>query len=449
MYAVNISRGGRARALLSVRRWTALIAVAALALTGITVVTVAAGLASSQRAAATTPGSPGTPQAPASVYDETFENGVGTPITSGQTPELLSGYTGGAGAANETYTAGPFYAGGQACNGFVVAGQDAPSGTTVSGLGCGRVGPVGTGSGGFDQPLGNYAHLQAMAWAVGSFQGESSATAQGNHILAGYTDANPSGVNSSLEMQTQTPISVPSNHYYTFSVLAVAHSCNGLKGVTVAGAIDPKYQFSILNGGTATPVGGTIDSCQTPQMVYYEPWLTGTPAAGTTPIPVSGEPHEDNPYVAVGNYVANGAIFLTGSTLGVQLQDVSNTGAGNDAGIDNIQILDVTPQLDKAFNPTTITQGATSTLTYTITKADANHGLVHNVATATATTTGKPVQSPQAHADTPISSPHVLAVHQVLAQTGAAYLPWLVPGGLVMVLIGFGLTAITRRRRTN
>ena len=60
---------------------------------------------------------------------------------------------------------------------------------------------------------------------------------------------------------------------------------------------------------------------------------------------------------------------LTGAapTLGIRVRNLTATGTGNDVGFDLPQIVDVTPQLDKAFSPTTITQGGTSTLTFTVT----------------------------------------------------------------------------------
>ena len=42
-------------------------------------------------------------------------------------------------------------------------------------------------------------------------------------------------------------------------------------------------------------------------------------------------------------------------------------GSGNDSAFTNVRILDTTPQLDKSFSPTSVPQGGTSALTFTIT----------------------------------------------------------------------------------
>ena len=57
----------------------------------------------------------------------------------------------------------------------------------------------------------------------------------------------------------------------------------------------------------------------------------------------------------------------TTANLGLTLFNATATGSGNDVAFDLPQIVDVTPQLDKAFSPTVITNGSTSKMTLTVT----------------------------------------------------------------------------------
>jgi uncharacterized repeat protein (TIGR01451 family) len=258
-----------------------------------------------------TPGTPGTPQAPTTLYAENFENGLGA------TPVLLTSYTGAA-PTSETYTAAAGWLTG--CNGNIVE-HDAPD-ATLGSTNCAS--------------LGDYTNVRALAYALGSNAGD--ATPGTNHAVTAYTEGNP-GANA-IEFATGNPISLASatGRYLTFSVDAAAVNCP-----PVASA--PLYQFSLVNGSTATPVGGQINACTGP----------------TTTVP--GFP---NP-IKVDTYTSNGSVLFSGSTVDLQMTNANGSGIGNDAAFDNIKILDVTPQLDKAFSPATIETGQSSTLTFTVT----------------------------------------------------------------------------------
>ena len=262
-------------------------------------------------AGATTPGSPGTPQAPTVVYAEGFENGTGT------TQELLTSYT-GAPPASETYTADPAWL--TNCNGEIVE---------------------------FNTPytdLGNCAstaftsHTRQLAYALGALAG--AADPSSNHAVTAYTEGNP-GANL-VEFQTVNPLPLPqAGRFLDFSVDAAAENC---------GVSAPLYQFNLLNGATSTPVGGVINAC------------TSTTTETAPAVGVLGAQA-----VKVGTYTSNGSVLFTGSSFGVSMTNGNGSGNGNDAAFDNIQVLDVTPQLDKSFSPATVEAGHASTLTFTIT----------------------------------------------------------------------------------
>ncbi|MEN0084686.1 MAG: hypothetical protein AAGC66_07950 [Leifsonia sp.] len=257
------------------------------------------------------PGTPGTAQAPTTVFQENFENGVAN------VPVGLTAYTG---ASGQKYTADNVWL--TNCN-----GQIRNFNTPITDLGnCGA---------------SDYtASLNQLAYALGVHAG--SATPATNHAVTAFTANNP-GANAT-EFQTASNIALASSsgRFLTFSVDTAAMNCQ---------ASAPLYQFAFLNqAGAATNVGGQINACSSGQTV-------NVPASGAIPAQA----------LNVGTYTSNGSLLFSGSSLGIRMQNANGSGVGNDAAFDNIRILDVTPQLDKAFTPTSVQTGGTSTLTFTVT----------------------------------------------------------------------------------
>jgi len=189
-------------------------------------------------------------------------------------------------------------------------------------------------------------NLRSLAFALGVLQGSADPTT--NRALSAYTDlGNNTAVDPGpgfVQIQTANPITVPANgrRYVTFSVDVAAVTCQ---------FSHPLLQFSLLSDGTAIPVPGQIDACTDPRGRDVD---VPNPAGGTTT-------------VHIGRYAAPGSIATRGTTLGVRMVNNQGSGLGNDAAIDNLQILDATPQLDKSFSPTVQVAGQSAQLTYTIT----------------------------------------------------------------------------------
>lgn len=277
---------------------------------------------------ATTPGTPGAPQAGTLAYLEDFQNAPGT------TASDVTTYTGSATADGETYTADPYWTpAGNNCNGFILsAGTSLPAPT-----------PAGCSS-------GAWGALQDVTTALGELEGESATQAASNFGLSEWTSA--SGA-PGIELAT-SPNRIPAGAGHFYDVRAdygvIDYSGGGAGCATLAGfgtADDPQINLYLVSGSTRLQVGSQLDPCT---------------AAGNHDLTVGGR------NVRVAQLVSNAIQWTGGSSMGVEQDNASGTGnAGNDGATDNIQIVDVTPQLDKSFSPATPNVGQSATLTFTIT----------------------------------------------------------------------------------
>ncbi|MBN8885123.1 MAG: DUF11 domain-containing protein [Rudaea sp.] len=271
-------------------------------------------------AGATTPGTPGTAQAPTVVYLEDFQNRPGpTPIVK------LNAYTGTTG---QTYTADPAWL--TLCNGWIAsANQSITSAAPIAD--CANV-------------QNSWNSTQQLSDALGMFRGENATNAANNYAVSAFTSGDPGA--GKVEFQTATNIPfVANNRFVTFSVDVAAVNCF---------AAHPLLQFYLLDGsGNPTAAGAQIDGCSTTNAV-------NAPAVGVVAARA----------INVSTYTANSAVLISGNSVGVRMINNQGSGTGNDHAFDNVQILDVTPQLDKSFAPTTRGVGQTTVLTFTVTNTN-------------------------------------------------------------------------------
>jgi hypothetical protein len=267
-------------------------------------------------ASANAPGNAGTPSAPVNLFTENFENGVGA------APVLLSGYTGAA-PQNEAYTAAGAYDSAGYCDGYIVSEQ-AP-GTAPAGSGCG----------------GFWGSALAFGAALGSWSGGNPST---NHALIEYTQGNP-GVG--VMLQTGTPISLPAaNRFLVVRANAGAENC------TAGGATSPLFQFNVLDGATAQ-------------------------SASSSPIAPCSDYSDTIDGVRLGTYTGDQAVLFGGTAAGLQLVNEQPSGDGNDGAVDNVELLDATPQLDLSATTGSTPVGESANLTFTVTNTtdlDAKNG---------------------------------------------------------------------------
>ena len=271
-------------------------------------------------AAVATPGTPTVPQQPEVLYEEDFENRSPGSVT------LLADYVGETG---QTYTADPVWTNTRMCNGFVLDNTTQWS----TGL-CDFLGE--------EAAQNSFVTLRDMVAVIG--QAAGNPVPESNAALAAMTEGNPGG--NKMMFQTETPIQLtepsPSgpvavtDRFITFSVDAVAANC---------WYNHPLYRFSISGAfGSYNLTPTSLDTCTLPNTFI----------------------RNGNEFKA-GTLVSGGSFLVRDQSFNINMTNAQGLGGGNDGAIDNIRVLDVTPQLDKSFSPTSVPVGETSTLTLTIT----------------------------------------------------------------------------------
>ncbi|MFJ9176679.1 GEVED domain-containing protein [Streptomyces sp. NPDC102360] len=247
------------------------------------------------------------PADPTVVYKEDFENLTGDPA-------LLDDYT-GAPPRNMTYTAHPGWLKG--CNGWVLNKADS-AGYAPGEADCGSF----------------WDSTRDLSNALGQLNG--SADPDANHAVAAFTVTAPAA--NSVQFETERPVPVTPGRFYTFAASSAAFNCQ------VSG---PQLKFFLMDGATAIPASAKpVNPC--------------TDRAART-ITVGGKSAK-----AV-HTTSDAPVLFNGDSLGVRMVNGNGSNAGNDAAFDDIQVVDVTPRVEKAFSPAHAPSGGTSTLTFTVT----------------------------------------------------------------------------------
>lgn len=271
---------------------------------------------------------PRIPVAPVIVWSEDFENPQTPPITT-EGRDLLV-YQ-GADPAGQMYTADPLYRmSANQCNGIVTSFNQDPTSATMSAA-CGS--------------QGNWNALQQMAEVAGRYQGQSAADAVKNHVMAMLT-ANGTYPAGAIAFRTKANIPQRSgSRFLTARADVVANFCS-------SGFVAPLLRFSLVNDANAElPISmNAVDPCV--DGVSFNTMPIGIGIIQTARAQTVTSP---------------GALLFSGASVGFVLHNDQTSSMGNDSSIDNAQIIDVTPQLDKAFSPASIQLGQVSRLTMTIT----------------------------------------------------------------------------------
>jgi uncharacterized repeat protein (TIGR01451 family) len=259
--------------------------------------------------AAAIPGNPGVPSAPVELFHEDFENGLsdGTIGAFDGQVTVIDGYVRADGGA---YNAAAAWKDPARCNGIVLS-QNGPGHASC----------------------GSSPTLGSLADALGIYN--VSTTPEFNHAVSAYTAAPAPGANL-VELETVGPLTLPSpvtDRFLAFAVNVASVNCQ---------ASAASLNFFLLDGVSEISLSPTATN------------------ACASPFTMNG-PH------LLKTVSPSGSLLFSGSTLGFRVRNANGSSTGNDHAFDDFRILDVTPQLDKAFVPDTVAEGDSSTLTFTVT----------------------------------------------------------------------------------
>ncbi|WP_157802647.1 DUF7927 domain-containing protein [Sediminihabitans luteus] len=343
--------------------------------------------------AAAVPGQPGVMESPSFFYFENFENitwqepdeaGTGSNENdwdAGDFVQTLTDFPYGAAGTEAnyqpgytnvdglTYSADQDWAAGNFCNGIIVAAH----------------GTISYQANTFDSPRPQswpdpllnptdgciptgaqadntwFNRLRSMARAMGEWHQNAkypylgivpADTPDDNHIVSSYTNV---GTGQTIEpgsmLEFDQPLPVDPGRYYQFSVDVASQSCN------VSGAVGAEPQFLVTqaDGTSISAFSEPVDTCVVARDAEYGMVVPGVGATN------------QSRQTRIGTWLGDTALRSTGDSIGIQILNEQESGAGNDTAFDNITILDTTPKLDKQFSASPLPVGADATLTYTVT----------------------------------------------------------------------------------
>ena len=283
----------------------------------------------------------GVPEAPVEVWAERFAEVGGSALV--RLPDYASG----------AYTADTFWLDYADCNGVLV--------TYNTALAAGATECTSTNA---TNQQNARVNIRRMADVLGQVDagvtgGTSAAPANGstaatrsNRALAEWTSSGTgaAGGTRMLDRVTGTGVANPAGGYFTASIDIVEASC------TTASA---RSQIALALGGT-TLTSSPITACTDARSAFY----TSPLVSGQTGWVYGGDA------VRAGRFTAAGSVRVAAGELGSLRPTVRNlnlSSGGNDVGVDNLRILDVTPSLDVAFGDESVVAGTPTTLTYTVT----------------------------------------------------------------------------------
>lgn len=291
------------------------------------------------RVAQAAPGSPGVPDAPELIFNENFEN---SPSTS---PVGLTSYTGSTGM---TYTANAAWR--TNCNGEVLYFNMLD--TEFANSNC-SVGDGGPNSG--TNLTTAYDAVRRLAYALGQLNNASSPGT--NRALTAYTDAGnvyiDPGANL-VQFETVNPINLASGsrRFVISNLDSAAINC------TNPGTVTSKLTFYLIDGSNVRKINqNVIDVCNdSGYTTFTPPALDSNGALG----PNTGS-------IRAKKVITDRALLSDTSSIRLRMINEEGGGQGNDNAIDNIQISDASPKLDKSFSPDSVMVNETSTMTFTVT----------------------------------------------------------------------------------
>ncbi|HEU5223485.1 MAG TPA: hypothetical protein VFU07_07365 [Candidatus Lumbricidophila sp.] len=265
---------------------------------------------------------PGVPTAPTVVYKEDFSgvpNGGSTMINAYVSPSPtypLGTYSAAAEYQTRTY-----------CNGLIMTGNTQNTAGYTTNTVCTQL-------------------SRAMTQAMGLYRGETMAVARTNAALTDVTASGAPTPANGVVLETATPISLSTGRFLAVKLLAAAANCSGFPD-------QPKYVGYLVDAlGNEMQINSTpINPCTDPAAVTIT-----QPEAGSMTIPVK-----------VLNVASDQSILVTTTSAKFRIRNAAVGGNGNDAATDDIELIDVSPTLDKQFSPANIGRGKVGTMVFTVT----------------------------------------------------------------------------------
>lgn len=285
------------------------------------------------------PGNPGNPEAPTVIFNEDFEN------NSSSSPIGLSSYTGSTGM---TYTANPAWR--TNCNGEVLYFNMLDNQFANSNCSVGNGGPnSGTNL------TTAYDAVRRLAYALGQLNNTSSPGA--NRALTAYTDAGnvyiDPGANL-VQFETANPINLPSGSRR----FVISNLDNAAINCTNPGTVTSKLAFYLVDGSNVRRINQTaIDVCNDAGYSTFTP----------PPKDSNGALGPSTGSIRAKKIITDRALLSDTSSIRLRMINEEGGGQGNDNAIDNIQISDASPKLDKSFSPDSVMVNEISRMTFTVT----------------------------------------------------------------------------------
>lgn len=308
---------------------------------------------------------PASALAQTTVYREGFENGTGAAVVR------LPNYTAAIPFGGSPYTADAWWLNYGECNGLLVRYEGAVvDAAPTFGTDC----PNGAAAQNNVRRMADVLG-QVNAGVVGSTNvatpvNGSTTTTRNNHALTAWTSSNGSTAFDNQRQFETSPITLPisGNRYFTTRVDIAEVSCDAGGGVN-----NSRLRFYFVNAAnTETPFNtAAIRTCTDSRATYYT-----SPSNASFPVTGGGnEPWGSGGVSArAGRFTSDGVIKYSGGSgsVRVRLRNEVGSSGGNDAAIDNIELIDVTPTLSKSFSSAAAQAGGTVQVVFTVTNTPDN-----------------------------------------------------------------------------
>ncbi|GAA2095217.1 hypothetical protein GCM10009841_06200 [Microlunatus panaciterrae] len=203
----------------------------------------------------------------------------------------------------------------------------------------------------YDCPGSAYGNIRGLATAVARVSGDHDES--GNRVLSAYTLEGAG--NNATQLETKTAVRLTAHRFYTAAISAAATSCGADNDQ------GPRSRLRFLDADGRLLTGASqigvsvLDVCRDEHSVSYARSALG------------GTMTEGSRVRANARLSARAALLARDTDVRVRLMNDNGSEFGNKGVIDNLRILDVTPQLDKRFSSATRRPGQVTLLMFTVT----------------------------------------------------------------------------------